>query len=353
MTAARMAPRPLYAWAVVTCLATAPSLSAQQLARPHFLWLQRAGPESPFELPTAISGVASSARVFVTDVSRQRVLVLDAATGRELGRVGSKGAGPGEFSAPDLAAASPGGDLLVIYDLGAQSLNFFDDQLQFVTRRAVGPLVIWPKGLVLLDDSVAVIAGGVESSDDSVPTVHWSLAGTRRLASTAPYAEAEGESRALRARADARVYVAGGPLLRLGSSVRLADAATGDVWVLARDSARRLARGPGAPRDLGQRMIVVGTSPTHGRFIRPWWTFPRTALLDTLSGRGYLVGVTLQDSAIVRFYELREGGSPRLRGGIRLRARALAAYDATSGLVIAEDSTGELSVGRLAYPFRP
>ncbi len=325
--------------------------SAQQPSPPRFEWVISSSQDTVFERPEEIAADPSTGRVFVSDGLRRRVFVIDAATGHVLGGFGREGAGPGEFRAPDVLAVSAARDRVAVYDLLAHAVSFFDRAGRFLGRRAVAPLLIWPKGIAVLNDSLVVIASGVQSPGDQVPALHWLEPQSPRLTSTGPFAATSGGTPAQRARANAGVYVAGGPLLTTSSGVLFADGPTGDVWAVGRDSARLIARGPGAPPDLGERMVILGTTEQGERFFRPWWTFPRAVLLDTLAGGRFLLAMTIQDSALVRFYELRPGAPARPLGTVRATVRSASPYDRTSCVVSGEDSLGGYFIGRLRYPF--
>lgn len=325
--------------------------SAQQPTAPRFDWVITSTVDTVFERPEQVAADRGLARVFVSDGLKKRVLVMDAATGHIVGSFGREGSGPGEFRAPDAIAVSGVRHRVAVYDLVAPAISLFDTDGRFLSRRSVSPMLIWPKGLAFSNDSVLVIASGIQVAGDSVPSVHWSEPQSRLLASRGPLATTTGGSAVQRTRANAAVYLAGGPLLDLGATVVMADGPTGDVWEIGRISSRRLARGPGAPHDLGQRMVILGTD-RQGRFFQPWWTFPRAVLLDSLSGGGFLVAVTVQDSAVLRFYELRPGRTPAELGAVHVRVRSAAPYDRTSCLVVGQDSLGGFIIGRLRYPFR-
>ena len=55
----------------------------------------------------------SETELFVTDVTHDRILVLDRGTGKLLRTLGSKGQGPGQFLMPNAIAADAEGNLYV------------------------------------------------------------------------------------------------------------------------------------------------------------------------------------------------------------------------------------------------
>lgn len=325
---------------------------AQQPTAPRFDWVVRSSQDTIFERPEQLAADRGLARVFVSDGLKKRVFVVDAATGRLQRSFGREGSGPGEFRAPDAIAVSAARHRIAVYDLVAPALSLFDTDGRFLSRRSVSPMLIWPKGIAFSNDSELVIAGGIQAPGDSVPSVHWSEPHARLLASRGPFSTAAGGTAVQRARANAAVYLAGGPLLVVGTNVFMADGPTGDVWEISRDSSRRLAQGPGALHDLGQRMVILGTDKQGQRFFQPWWTFPRAVLLDSLPGGDFLVAVTVQDSAVLRFYKLRPGRGPMALGAVREKVRSAAPYDRTSCIVIGEDAQGGYFIGRLRYPFQ-
>lgn len=344
----RNAPRLGFALALAIGL-TAPAM-CQQIAAPDYVWAIRSGTDTVFERPRGLAADPAARHVFVTDVFRRRIAVVDAATGVVLRVAGREGDGPGEFRAPDLVAISPRRDLIAIYDVGSQTVEILSPMLGFVARRQAQPVVMFPKGLGLLQDTTVVVTGGIHVMGDSVHGVHWLLPRQLTLASTPPdVARMDGSS--VVARRDPREYVAGGPTFVVGSNVFVADASTGDVWAVRPGGARLVDSGPGAPIGLLDRMIVRGEDPRYGPYLQPWWTFPQAVLLDTLPQGGFLVALSVQDSSIVHFFELKARRSPRHLGDWRARLSRAVAYDRVSCIVIVEEDGGGYVIGRARYPF--
>ncbi len=339
--------RPLMAAALVLA-ASACAPASPQLAAPEFVWSVDAEADTLFAIPDAVAADPAHQRVLVADVRGPAVLVLDARTGAHLGAVGAPGDGPGEFRSPAQVASSPDGTLYAVFDIRA--VQIFDSALRFVRRIPVGSLIFYPKGMALGLDTSVVVTGGA-GLPGAIRGAHW-LVGADSLASTEPAPPAEPPGLA----GEAARLVAGGPVLWTTRGALVADAATGDVWLSAPTGARRLARGPGAVPGLMARMVFaerIDGHPARGF----WWTFTRAVLLDTLPGDRYLVGISVQDSALVRFYEEGPDSAPKLLGGWHhLAVQHAAPYDAATCLVVTRRfdparTTAAMGVARARYPF--
>lgn len=314
------------------------------------VWSIDAQADTLFQIPEAVSADPTHQRVFVADVRGATVLVLDARTGAHLGAVGSSGAGPGEFRSPAFSASTPDGSLLGVFDF--RSVQIFDARLRFVRRIPVGTLVFYPKGMALGPDTTVVLTGGA-GPPDAVRGVHWLVRGADSLVSTGPRPPDEPPELFGRA----AQLVAGGPVLWTAHGALVADAATGDVWLSSPAGARLVARGPGAVPGLMGRMVFA--ERIDGRPMRSfWWTFTRAVLLDTLPDGHFLVGVSVQDSALVRFYEEGPATAPRFLGGWRdLAVQQAVPFDATTCLVLTRRfdrgrGRAETEIARVRYAFK-
>jgi hypothetical protein len=319
------------------------------LVPPDVVWSINVEDDTLFQIPDGVSADPTHQRVFVADVRGATVLVLDARTGAHLGTVGGSGDGPGEFRSPVLTASAPDGSLLGVFDF--RSVQIFDARLRFVRRIPVGTLVFYPKGMALGTDTTVVLTGGA-GPPDAVRGVHWLVRDADSLMSTGPRPPDEPAGLF----GQAAQLVAGGPVLWTAHGALVADAATGDVWLSSPTGARLVARGPEAVPGLMGRMVFV--ERIEGRPMRSfWWTFTRAVLLDTLPDGHFLIGVSVQDSAMVRFYEEGPGTAPRLLGGWRdLAVQQAVPFDSKSCLVLTRrfDSgrgRAETEIARVRYPF--
>lgn len=314
----------------------------------------RVGPPSDttLQMPKGLSVDHRNNLIYVADVLGRDVVVVDARNGKPLRLIGGRGNGPGEFQAPDQTAVSPAGDVVAVFDLARQVVSFFDSGGGFRSSTPVGRrLIFFSKGMVLRRDASVMVTGGMLADTGVVPGAHWFVPAVGERRATGPHAPAEavGEARVAH-------LVAGGPATALGSGALVADAPTGDVWFTSPDGARRLGSGPGATPDLLRRMLVPERTPDGRSVVGIWWTFPRAVLVDTLPRGTYLVAMSNQDSAVVRFYEVRPGGAARLLGGWRAVVDFAVPYDDSSCVVIVKDahSAGErpeVAVARVRYPF--
>jgi len=150
--------------ALLWCLTTAIPAGAQSLVVRE-AW-STLGPESsPFG---SVTGVAESAtgEIWVSDGRLSEVLILDA-EGRHLRKLGGRGEGPGEFSAPSSIAAAEG-NLMAVFDVGRSSVELFTADGSFVRRVLLDLQLFNIKGFVSLPDGGFVISGGVFSKDFAI-----------------------------------------------------------------------------------------------------------------------------------------------------------------------------------------
>ncbi len=243
-------------------------------------------------------------RILVLDGSEARVIVLDR-NGRVVGRLGGRGAGPGELTTPDRVEASPNGDILVLERRPAATHRWRDGEYVGAVRltRSVsgetpesGPgvteLADWgpvlPGGravrLIRLDVSDPSSTGSAVYAADSAgriasPGLTWSTPGTlSRLPevfgahrSWAAGAGSDGEARFTVARGDRyelRLHDAAGTLrtvIRRQVEPRpVTDALRERALDRFVEEAGRAGAPPGMTRELRNRLPVAETLPVTG-----------------------------------------------------------------------------------------
>jgi len=143
----------------VLLLATA--ASGQQVPE---LRLTKADARFPHEFST-ISGLRElpDGRVLVTDGIDETLLRLDLKAGKA-DTIGRNGQGPGEYKAPDMLFAAPGGGTMLV-DLGNVRLSFFDAALKYKESSPIsrgepgrGMTMVVPQGV---DDQGRIYFQGV------------------------------------------------------------------------------------------------------------------------------------------------------------------------------------------------
>lgn len=108
----------------------------------------------------------ASGNLYILDEGNYRVVVLDR-DGTLVRMIGSRGEGPGEFSAPTRAAILADGRL-VVYDGGSLALKVFDPAGRFVRSTTVNPLQRMPgEPLLPLGADRLVTTGGMKFSTSS------------------------------------------------------------------------------------------------------------------------------------------------------------------------------------------
>lgn len=311
-------------------LALAGGLAARASGQKPIWTITGGGGDTIFGLPSDVAANVSTGSVFIADQARPGIVELDAATGKLRRIIGRKGDGPGEIRAVGPIGLAPDGSLLGMYDQGRQTLELYAFSGKPVARLRAG-MLYYPKGILLLADSVGVLSGGHLVDEQQVASVLF----VRRNSETATGPPV---SPAMNGRGTAQVvsslYVAGGPLAPAAGGAYMAEAATGDIWLVTPERSRKLVSGPGVgvPDMAGKFMRRI--TDQGKEYLRTWFNFPRPRYIERLHDGAFLEAWSDLDDSTLRFYRLEDGKRPRLLRQFGLAVYALTRYDHDSFIFI-------------------
>jgi hypothetical protein len=319
--------------AAVTALYVTLALGVTGASAQEPLWsISSASGDTIFGLPTYAATRASSGSVFISDQSRMGIVELDAATGKLRTIIGRKGDGPGEVRAVGPVGLSPDASLLGMYDQGRQTVEVYALPDSAVARVRAGSLY-FPKGILLLADSVYVLSGGHLVDEQQVASVLF----VRRNSVTAtgppvPLArDANGKANVM-----SSLYVVGGPLARAGDSVFMAAASTGDVWHVTPERSRKVVDGPGlGVPDMISKFLRPVTREGK-KYLQTWSSFPQPKYLERLPGGAFIEAWSDQDHSKLSFFRLERGKTPKLLQELPLAVYNMARYDKDSFILMAK-----------------
>jgi hypothetical protein len=319
-----------------------PPLLAQSPAQ--VIWTASPSTSDSLCLPFDAAIDPARGSVFVADIMCPRVIELDPQTGAVRRVIGREGDGPGEFRRPGLIAASS--RRIAVYDLARGQVEVIRHGGEPVNRVSAGTM-LFPKDLLLIDDSSVVVSGGRPIAGDHVAGITWARGASVTYGAPAPPpAPGGGDPRLL---LDARLYVAGGAMLRAGSDTYVADAATGDVWRAGPGGGQRIAQGIGAAATLVSGFMRP-VERNGAKMFSPWFRFPRVILLERRSPRSFLVFWTEQDRQLLTAYEASLGTAPPRRlASWRLSASSIVRLSGDDFIIVGLVD-GEPQVQRVRLP---
>lgn len=321
---------------------TAPA-SAQTPLRLVPMWIHSSDTDTVFADPGPIT--VTGTRISVLDGSRQGIVELDGATGRLLRIVGRSGDGPGEYRSITLMAEAPNHAFFAVHDQTRRSVDFLDRDKKPIRRISTG-LLYFPKGLVIFDDSTVALSGGRSNGLDPSASVVWISAGGVTENGPQPASQVTDPSTWQK---QGRLLLSGGPMVRRGRGVLMADAASGDVWDITASGMRKVATGPGDGAKMAEQFMRPRKVNGQNAYA-PWYSFPRAIFIEPMSGNQILEAWSDRDQATLTFYQLAPGHQPRAVITLRMRAGSIARYDAVSFIVSGFGENGDVTVQRIAVP---
>jgi hypothetical protein len=324
-------------------MAVSASASAVAAQQPQSLWhYDPADGDTVFSMPGWMARDPYHGRVFLTDAMERRVFVLDGATGRLLRTIGREGDGPGEFRFIGLVALSPDGKLLAVHDQVRQSVDLFNQEFRPIERRNVG-MMYSPKSLAVLNDSTVVLSGGHMPFKQLLSSVTW--ADDESVTFNGPLPP-EGKNPGDINQMVGRANVAGGVLAQGRDGLLLAEAATGDVWLITRTGKARLAAGPGGVTDVAEKYMRPITLKDGKPGFSPWTRFPQAIYLEEEAPNTFLEGWSQADDTLFTFYRLRPGAAPERLLDLHERIFGLVRYDASSFILLEDPAPGTYRLER-------
>jgi hypothetical protein len=219
-----------------------------------------------------------------------------------------------------------------MYDQGRQTVEVYALPDSAVARVRAGSLY-FPKGILLLADSVYVLSGWHLVDEQQVASVLF----VRRNSVTAtgppvPLArDANGKANVM-----SSLYVVGGPLARAGDSVFMAAASTGDVWHVTPERSRKVVDGPGlGVPDMISKFLRPVTREGK-KYLQTWSSFPQPKYLERLPGGAFIEAWSDQDHSKLSFFRLERGKKPKLLQELPLAVYNMARYDKDSFILMAK-----------------
>jgi hypothetical protein len=321
-------------------LVSASVAAAQQPA--SFWHYDPADGDTVFSMPGWMAFDPHHGRIYLTDAMERRVFVLDGATGRILRTIGREGDGPGEFRFIGLVAQSPDGKLLAVHDQVRQSVDLFNAEFRPIERRNVG-MMYSPKGLAVLNDTTVVLSGGHMPFQQTLASVTW--ADDESVTFSGPLPPEVKNPKDVNQMVG-RANVAGGVLAQGRDGLLLAEAATGDVWLITRTGKARLAAGPGGVKDVAEKYMRPITLKDGKPGWSPWNRFPQAIYLEEEAPNTFLEGWSQADDTLFTFYRLRPGAEPERLLDLHERIFGLVRYDASSFIVLGDPAPGTYRLER-------
>lgn len=309
---------------------------------PTYLWSRRSTADTLLREPVDVA-VNDSGQVLVTDIQRRALIILDGTNGKPLGIVGSGDHAESVFVVPYLVAVSPNGNLIGVYDIGRRSVDVLDRHFALIRRVYTDFVIVYPKDMVIRNDTTVIIAGGSMIASDEARGLHRFDPSSDTSYSMGPSIRGDGPSRA-------KQFIAGGALYDQGSSdLVFADAGTGTVWRVSNEGSRRVTRLLRETKSLLKQVVGTGGGATRQQS-RIWWTFPRALLVRPVKrSTAYLVMWSEVDRGLTRFYETRSSGSQEV-GIWWVGVRSATWFDDDSAIVVTQGANDGWTVGRVALP---
>lgn len=308
------------------------------------IWSHSSGSDTLFTNPGTIT--VTGTRVLVLDGSRQGIIELDGTSGKLLRIIGRTGDGPGEYRGIAQMAESPSRKFFAVHDQARRSVDFLESDGTPIRRISTG-LLYFPKGLVVLDDSTIVLSGGRANDLDLAASVVWIMPSGVTENGPQPTSNIANPSIWQK---QGRLLISGGPMIRNGHAVRMADAASGNIWDVTLSGMRKFAAGPGDGAMMAEQFMRRVPNVRGREGYSPWYSFPRAIFIEPMSGNRVLEAWSDRDRATLTFYELGPRRQPRSLKVLRVRAGSVARFDRSSFIVSGFEDDGNVSVQRLFVP---
>ena len=280
--------------------------------------------------PTGAAEIGS--RLWIADAPTGRILSIRS-DGTLDALVAHRGDGPGEVRAPYLMAATPSGGVAV-FDIERNSFEEFDARGAFKARRYLDTRLLFPKGMVALNDTVFALTGGVI---DECCGLHFFRASGERMEQVIETGRVKDPL--------SRAYVGGGAVSLMNNGALLYSAASHhSVYVVEGNSPREVASIPSSYPPTGDRFSTTGPDGVT----RMDWKFPRSTGVYGIAG-GRILNIVTFRAKHRTLWEVFEA-TGQLTARIEVEEAFTPLLMTTSGEIIgwiADPVTDEPSIARL------